>query len=174
MSIKIMSSVWEHSSQKATELLALLALADFADDHGICWPGLDRIAHKVRVDSVRYVRRIIRKLEEKGEIFTLPQSGQSGGRGYTNLYLVASGMSAYEIEKALIEHFKIAPALAARIADYLITLQNGGTFEGVKPSDPRLELAVPNKGGLQTPQKLSVNKGGLQGPKGGPTDPPNP
>jgi hypothetical protein len=39
MSIKVMSQVWEHSTRKGTRLLLLLALADFANDEGICYPA---------------------------------------------------------------------------------------------------------------------------------------
>ena len=48
MSIAWMNYVWEHSDQKGTSLLLLLAIADHANDDGICWPSVARLAHKAR------------------------------------------------------------------------------------------------------------------------------
>lgn len=89
MSIKAMTRVWEHSHQKGSNLLALLALADHADDFGECWPSEDRIAKKIRM-SLRQTQRILASLEQKGEI----ARKLGDGRGNTTHYLILSGFNA--------------------------------------------------------------------------------
>jgi hypothetical protein len=74
MSIKIMTAVWEHSSQSGNSLLLLLALADFANDGGICWPSVETLATKARV-SDRTVQRMIQKLIAEGELEIVEKGG---------------------------------------------------------------------------------------------------
>jgi len=81
MSVKAISHVWEHSKQSGTKLLLLLALADHADDKGVCWPGIDRLARKTR-QSRRNVTRLLAELQKSGEI----RIGVNEGPHGTNLY----------------------------------------------------------------------------------------
>lgn len=68
MSIKVMTLVWDGSQHKGSELLLLLALADFAhDDGGGIYPSNATLCAKVRMVE-RSVRYILRKLEESGEL----------------------------------------------------------------------------------------------------------
>jgi hypothetical protein len=64
-----------------SQTLVALALADHADDNGECWPSIDRIATKARLQR-RSTQVIIRHLEELGLITV--QRG--GGRYQTNRY----------------------------------------------------------------------------------------
>ena len=77
MSIRIMSEVWSSSAQTGGNLLLLLALADFCNDEGECWPSVLTLSKKARVTD-RHVRRILRLLEESGEISKLETPGQNG------------------------------------------------------------------------------------------------
>jgi hypothetical protein len=63
MSIKLMSAVWERDDLTSTQKLVLLALADWANDEGLCWPSIDRVALKASLTS-RGVQKTIRALEE--------------------------------------------------------------------------------------------------------------
>jgi hypothetical protein len=63
MSIKLMSAVWERDDLTSTQKLVLLALADWANDEGLCWPSIDRVAVKASLTS-RGVQKTIRSLEE--------------------------------------------------------------------------------------------------------------
>ncbi len=65
MSIKLMSAVWERSDISSTQKLVLLALADWANDDGLCWPSIDRLALKTSLTS-RGVQKAIRSLEDAG------------------------------------------------------------------------------------------------------------
>lgn len=65
MSIRMMSAVWEQDDLDQSETLVMLALADWANDAGHCWPSMEQIAKKTRL-SERGTRGIIRRLETKG------------------------------------------------------------------------------------------------------------
>lgn len=58
-----MSAVWERDDLTSTQKLVLLALADWANDEGLCWPSIDRVALKASLTS-RGVQKTIRALEE--------------------------------------------------------------------------------------------------------------
>lgn len=84
MSIKVMSRVWECSRHKGSELLLLLAIADFADDRGTnAYPSTETLAKKVRL-SERSVQYLLRKLESSGELHTQLK----GSRYKTNMYTI--------------------------------------------------------------------------------------
>lgn len=85
MSVKIMARVWAQSTRKDGELLVLLALADFANDAGECWPSIPILAEKARLTE-RQVRRVLDKLEEIGEIRRIRSSG---GRNKRTRYSIA-------------------------------------------------------------------------------------
>ena len=84
MSVKVMARVWAYSRQSGGSLLLMLALADFADDAGECWPSIPVLAQKARLTE-REIRYLLPKLEEAGEV-QLKRS--NGGRNRRNRYLV--------------------------------------------------------------------------------------
>ncbi len=73
MSIKAMSWVWDNSPYEGVGLLVHLALADFADDQGVCWPSQKRISDKCK-SSERHVRRIIKQMVDDGQIMIVEKS----------------------------------------------------------------------------------------------------
>lgn len=75
MSLLATNAVWERSSARGTHRLVLLALADHADDRGLCWPSMDRLAHRTRL-SKRTVQRLCRDLAADNELTV----GLGGGR----------------------------------------------------------------------------------------------
>lgn len=66
MSIRIMTQVWDNRDEwlQGSRRLVLLALADNANDEGVCWPSINTIALKVNL-SRRYTIDILNELEEK-------------------------------------------------------------------------------------------------------------
>jgi hypothetical protein len=76
-----MSQVWRNGPQDGNDLLVLLALADFADDEGYCWPSMASIAKKARMTE-RGVRKIARRLEEAGHLSCEVGGGRSGSNRY--------------------------------------------------------------------------------------------
>lgn len=67
LSIRIMSEVWAFATQKGSKLLLLLAIADFADDHGRAFPSVPTLAKKTRL-SVRNVQYMLKALEDEGAL----------------------------------------------------------------------------------------------------------
>lgn len=81
MSIKASTYVWENSEQKGTALLLMLAIADIANEEGVAWPGVTRLAHKARTTR-RNIQLLLRKLEEADEL----EVCHGTGRYRTNVY----------------------------------------------------------------------------------------
>lgn len=68
MSVRAISRVWERSRAKGSELLVLLAIADYADDSGRdAWPMMTTIAQKSRL-SERGLREVMRRLVADAEL----------------------------------------------------------------------------------------------------------
>ena len=76
MSVRIISAVWDGFPGGGSELLALLALADWADDEGRCFPSISAISRKVRLKE-RQAQRIVHKLIDDG--FIRVTGNQFGG-----------------------------------------------------------------------------------------------
>jgi hypothetical protein len=84
MSIAIMTDVWDKSKHKSTELLILLALADRANDDGICWPGHTSLSKRGRI-ARRQIINVLNELSESGELYIARRPGSS------NIYAVLTG-----------------------------------------------------------------------------------
>ena len=65
MSIKISTQVWQHYHGGGSELLCLLALADWSNDDGYCYPSIGSIAKKVRLKE-RQAKRVVHQLIKGG------------------------------------------------------------------------------------------------------------
>jgi hypothetical protein len=91
MSVRTMAAVWERSSHAGTELLMLLAIADFADDGGNAYPAVATLASKCRM-TARNANLILAALRASGELEVRPNEGPKG----TNRYRVlpAGGLKA--------------------------------------------------------------------------------
>ena len=80
MSVKAMTWAWEQQGLSDGEKLTLMAFADHADDHGVCWPSNGRVAEKVGCKD-RAVRERVGRLEAKGmlhrETRTRPNGSQT-------------------------------------------------------------------------------------------------
>ncbi len=88
--IEVSTWVWERSRSKGTARLVLLALAERANRAGECYPGVDDLARRARVDR-RNVQKAIRQLVELGELSVDRQGGRLPNRSrryQTNLYRV--------------------------------------------------------------------------------------
>lgn len=99
MSIRVMTRVWEHAQYKESTLLLLLALADYADDNGICWPDIPSLALKARI-SERRATDIIKTLETEGAILF----SRGGGRGKRSRYAVLIGLDDEQKERVKLFH----------------------------------------------------------------------
>ncbi len=77
-----MTNVWNSQTDfSPSELLVLLALADWANDDGFCWPAVPTLARKARMKD-RNAQLILKKLEGEGFIEILPHQGPKGANMY--------------------------------------------------------------------------------------------
>lgn len=88
MSIKIMSQVWENADVSDTDLLLLLAMADFANDDCTCWPSIETLAKRIR-KTTRSVTRSVNSLEKKGLIEVLVRGA---GRQSSRYKIIVSAL----------------------------------------------------------------------------------
>jgi DNA-binding transcriptional MocR family regulator len=91
MSIRVMSRVWDSGPDNATECLLLLALADYCDDAGECYPSIAGLARKSRM-SERGVQTVMRRLQAAGWV----EIEVGGGRRNCNLYRVKTPQQSAE------------------------------------------------------------------------------
>jgi hypothetical protein len=84
MCIRIMSLVWGSAPHCGNQLLVLLALADWANESGVCWPSVATLAKKTKI-SKRSAQYIIRALQKEGYISIV----EGGGRHRQNLYQIS-------------------------------------------------------------------------------------
>lgn len=65
--------VWAWAQEiSATEVLVLIALADHADDDGLCWPGQKGLAQKTKLTR-QAINGILKRLKEAGIIEVIPR-----------------------------------------------------------------------------------------------------
>ena len=97
MSVRVLSKVWEYFPNGGSELLSMLALADWSDDEGFSFPSIASIAKKTRL-SASQARRIVHDLIDSG--FVQVVGNKNGGakgssrRYKINLSLLTSGADA--------------------------------------------------------------------------------
>lgn len=66
----MMARVWNSAMPTSTHKLVLLAFADCANEDGICWPSIRRVAIKSQI-SERQVQRIVGDLKSTGLLVTI-------------------------------------------------------------------------------------------------------
>jgi hypothetical protein len=79
----------------ASARLVLVALADRADEAGVCWPGVADVARRAGL-AERQTKRLLRELEAAGQLITI-----GGGRGPrdTVTYIIVGGRSEETIRE---------------------------------------------------------------------------
>ena len=88
MSIRIMSHVWNMEIDDSTAKLTLMALADFSDDEGYCYPSYEVLAKKIS-KSKRTAIRAVEKLTELG-FLQKEKRELKDGTSSANLYKILS------------------------------------------------------------------------------------
>jgi hypothetical protein len=86
MSVHVSSNVWRSCPQKHDRLLLMVALADYCNDEGYCWPSQTSLAKRIR-GTERGVIRMLDDLIAEGELEIHRKGGN--GRGDTTIYLLA-------------------------------------------------------------------------------------
>lgn len=122
MSLLFTAAIWaDDTITDTTERLLLLALADFADDNGVCWPSVATLAHRACI-STGHTRRLITRLIADGRIVA-ERSG--GGAGITSRY------------QLMIKN----PRMGARVEEQETRAPMRGFDE--KPAHPRAKTRAP-------------------------------
>ena len=85
MSVRTMAAVWESSQHSGTNLLMLLAIADFADDDGRAFPSVGKLATICRM-SKRNAQDRLRELAESGELTI--KKNQGPPPKFPNLFMI--------------------------------------------------------------------------------------
>jgi hypothetical protein len=139
MSIRIMSRIWEDGPDQQSELLVLLALADWANDDGDCWPSMAGIARKARIEE-RSARRIVRRLEESGWLSV----GVNGGRNGCNNYRInpdpkSPGLKVPRTEKTLNPDPRVRPPRTPRSPEQSITIKEPSDISKTREAAALLE-----------------------------------
>jgi len=75
MSFQITNAVWECSAVAGSARLLLLAIADYADEEGVAWPGVRTLARRTLL-SERRVQQLLRQLQSEGQIERVPNPGR--------------------------------------------------------------------------------------------------
>ncbi len=85
-----MNWAWEQKLEPSAKIV-LLALADIADDHGMCWPSIPTLARKVCA-SERNVQRVVHSLglstESQPALIQIIERSRSNGSRSSNVYLL--------------------------------------------------------------------------------------
>lgn len=76
-------------SLRSNQKLVLLALADFSDDAGVCWPSFTSLARKCRL-SRRAAQRIVWELESL-QLITVRRRCAGGCRSNAYLLMLRAG-----------------------------------------------------------------------------------
>jgi len=84
-----MNWAWQQRLKPVSKLV-LMALADAADDCGVCWPSVSTLAAKCNV-SGRTVRRVLQTLTTRGLLFAEHRYRKDGSRSSNRYRLLMEG-----------------------------------------------------------------------------------
>jgi DnaD/phage-associated family protein len=154
MSIKYMSMVWEHSKHDGSKLLVLLALADHANDDGVCWPSIPRLAKRARI-SERQVKRIVQDLADSGDLEIV---SRGDGRGHSTIYKLKGDtiMSPFSDKNSDIA---MSPFNDTDISGKGDILSIKGDIQGIK-GDIAMSPEPPIEPSILQPQQQEPRSGG--------------
>lgn len=93
MSVRLIGYVWENSPYRGDRLLLHLALADFANDEGTCFPSQKTLAKKARTTR-QWVGRTINQMIKDG-LLEIVEKGN--GRGNRTIYQLIKGQTQIDL-----------------------------------------------------------------------------
>ena len=146
MSIKVMSHVWNMEIEDSTAKLALMALADFSDDEGYCFPSYEVLAKKIS-KSKRTAIRAVDKLAELG--FVQKEKRE-----------LKDGTSSANLYKIMIENDRVTqthPRVTS--ADNRVTPM---TPYGDTDDTPRVTSVTPPSDTRVTPINITTNEPSIE------------
>ena len=133
MSIKVMSLCWEGSQHSGSDLLMLLAIADFSDDHGKAYPAVATLAKKCRMQR-RNAQRILHNLENSGELVIEPNKGPPPK--FPNVYRVNTNNLGMQTSARVQGNARVQSSVGRGAIQ--------GT-NGVQPTTPKPSVTIKNR-----------------------------
>jgi len=128
-----MTAVWDCPDLQDSEMLVFLAMADWSDDAGKCWPSIAQIANKSR-KSERTVQGVIKSLETKGLLIR----EEKAGKGCT--YFLKPRRECTPAENAPPQPTAQTPAAAAPNTSVTVITQKTTSSSDKRVSKPRFVL----------------------------------
>ncbi|WP_170063433.1 helix-turn-helix domain-containing protein [Albidovulum inexpectatum] len=144
MSIDLIRAIWDRGPESPNERFVLVALADYANEHGECWPSIDGLCRKTRL-SERGVQSILRRLEKAGWVRVVA----GGGRSNTNRYTIVLPVDLKQNPAPDAPFTGENPALRAGIKDetpqekHRFSAQNPAAAAPFKEETPQLSAENP-------------------------------
>jgi hypothetical protein len=142
MSVKALTWAFDQPIS-ATEKVVLLALADYANESGVCWPSIALLVKRAHVGE-RTVQRSLQFLEDKGFI-TRERRLRENGSDTSNLYRLMFDRSCQEVSISIKNNHKSSGGV--NLAPYGEgVMQTGGEGvaqtggEGVMQTVPRTTI----------------------------------
>lgn len=151
MSIRLMTLAWELKIP-ATRKIVLLALCDWANDEGICFPSVARVASRASL-SPRQCKRVLHQLADDRwvDVVGNPTGGASSRRYQINVQALRTG----DIGVTRVRTSPVARASPAGMTSVATTGDADVTRTTKEPSfEPPLP-PTPTGDGLVVPQQLS-------------------
>jgi len=145
MSVQCTTRVWKQSETTGTHRLVLLAIADFANEDGVGWPGQKRLAEMAKV-SVGSIKRITTDLVNQGELW----KGRRR-KGGPNAYIVLLGLESEELERAI----KLVSDLGCKEKDVRESIKRE---PGITPDTTLVSPLIPPGITAMTPDPLVTVK----------------
>ena len=137
-----MSEVFKDVDLPSNEKLVMLALADNANDEGICYPSLSTLQLKTSL-SRPTVSKLIKKLAVNGYLFAVKRSRKKGGRS-SNMYLLFPSKNYPNLD----EFFKAKFSEFEVVRNELSTGQSKEGLLGVQSKEGLLGFGGKSKEGL--------------------------
>lgn len=121
MSVRWISTVWETSPYEGRRLLLHLALADFANDEGTCFPSQKTLALKARTTEA-WVSASVKQMVRDG-LLEIVERGS--GRGHRTVYRLRKGTTQLgDSEKGETEKGESESAQTPNVDDALSSYRN--------------------------------------------------
>jgi Helix-turn-helix domain len=149
VSLKITSLVWERGPKQKkdhAEFVVLLALAEFADASGLCWPSIETIAARARFSKSSVIRSL-KNLETGGWLSVTRKSREHKG----NTYQIALDRldSDGSVTPDLVESSASVTPETPRVRCHPVSSQVSPSVESgvksAKPPDPLKGRTVKNR-----------------------------
>jgi hypothetical protein len=135
MSIRIMTQVWESAPYRGNTMMVLLALADWSDDEGSCWPNLESLARKAR-QSVRSVQYAIKTLRSDGIL----RAELNQGKGQRNNFFINTQI--LQVSKTRNTRPRNTQSTATKHANEAIAIRKNRHRPVIEPKEPTLSQAM--------------------------------